>query len=513
MKKLILISIAMMLSCSIFSQNKPNEQKEGTATVILTAGDVFGDGTGYQLLLDSDAATSENLYEETMQLGYVAIGYSYIQYEYTLPEGADGNGNNIVFNSSASITIPAGTYDYVVMNPSSNKIWIANQFGTNSTLESGYVFEAGKTYIFAMSKLGTNDNLTITILDENSDATIFKSVNNLSLSAKVGESTNGGVSVFGFGFSESLNISTTAPFSISTDANSYSSNVTLPSNGGDIYIKYSPTVEGTDNNTIIISAGTLSDTISLTGFAYDCFSTLSNPYVETFPFNETSEYCWTIIDANNDGYTFSPVYANSEHSDMSYSIRWNKNLAANDWLISPKLRIAENDEINFSYMARQNGDYVSTEKFSVWIIRDSQDNYESGTQILATTAVECDNSAWKNMSINMTNYAGQEFYVGIKCESDMDQYRFDVNDFTLRTRTSIDENQSETISLYPNPANNSITVQGVANEKIEILNIVGKVVKTIENATENQHIDISNLENGTYFIHANSSVMKFIIVK
>ena len=80
--------------------------------------------------------------------------------------------------------------------------------------------------------------------------------------------------------------------------------------------------------------------------------------------------------------------------------------------------------------------------------------------------------------------------------------------------TNVDEiNKNTTISIYPNPAHSNLQIT-TSNEQlgknIEILDITGKVVSTFENSKTFQKLDISNLQNGIYFIKINNTVAKFI---
>lgn len=67
---------------------------------------------------------------------------------------------------------------------------------------------------------------------------------------------------------------------------------------------------------------------------------------------------------------------------------------------------------------------------------------------------------------------------------------------------------SNTISLYPNPAQNFITVDlsGIAGTQITVFNIQGKLVKTIESSMNlaQQKIDIADLPAGVYIMNINT---------
>jgi hypothetical protein len=82
-----------------------------------------------------------------------------------------------------------------------------------------------------------------------------------------------------------------------------------------------------------------------------------------------------------------------------------------------------------------------------------------------------------------------------------------------RDPVNVNTNIAEAISIFPNPANNVITVANAENANIVVLNMLGEVVANINNASANQTIDINELANGTYFVKVNSEVFKINIVK
>ena len=69
------------------------------------------------------------------------------------------------------------------------------------------------------------------------------------------------------------------------------------------------------------------------------------------------------------------------------------------------------------------------------------------------------------------------------------------------TTTGID-NLSNSISLYPNPANDVVNVQSTMYnvQEVEVIDVYGKVINVV-NATDNlTHINVSGLANGMYFV-------------
>ena len=139
------------------------DAKSGTATVVLVAGDIWGDGTGYQMLLDADATAYGTIISNSSHLspnGNAPAGV-YEAFEFKIPTNADGilNTSNIVLNDSIAITIPGGVYDCCIVNPvpERNMIYTVD-------MRNNYYFQAGCTYIFKVLPTQTSDEVVLTVI-------------------------------------------------------------------------------------------------------------------------------------------------------------------------------------------------------------------------------------------------------------------------------------------------------------------------------------------------------------
>ncbi|MBO7422723.1 MAG: DUF2436 domain-containing protein [Oscillospiraceae bacterium] len=133
-----------------------NDIPAGYASVTLTVGDVWGDGSGYQMLLDADAEAFGAIFPETGPLTAAsdASDADYAEFEFKIPENADGamSTENIVIDNSVTILIPAGTYDWCITNPTpGDRIWIASQKGSIGGRADDFCFIEGVAYEFIVS--------------------------------------------------------------------------------------------------------------------------------------------------------------------------------------------------------------------------------------------------------------------------------------------------------------------------------------------------------------------------
>ena len=152
------------------TQNPNTPAPGGMATITLTVGDVWSDGSGYQMLLDADATAygNEIPVEGPLTQGGNAPAGLYDAFEYKIPVNADGSTttSNIVINNSVTIQVPAGTYDWCLTNPTpGDRIWIASNQGNVGGRADDYEFVAGNTYNFTVYLLGQNDATDVEIIE------------------------------------------------------------------------------------------------------------------------------------------------------------------------------------------------------------------------------------------------------------------------------------------------------------------------------------------------------------
>ena len=446
-------------------------------TIILEAHNVWGDGTGYQLLLDADHNTYGTIIPETGALtaGGDVPASVYAEFEYKVPVNADGSltTQNMVFDGSATITIPAGTYDFCITNPTpGDRMWIASD-GIDPTRADDYVFVDGNTYHFLMVMNVSNDACQLTVTANPTSPMIVPSPTSVDFGAlALGNTANSVIAVTNYLLTSDVTATTAAPFEISADGLTYGTTATIPAAGGTLNVRYTPTAVGTDNGTITLSSTGATDvTINLTGAAIDCGNT-SIPYDFSFD-NEAMFECWTIVDANNDDKTFT-------YNNGNVYYTYNSSSAANDWLISPEFVLTGNEMGSFDYWV---GLALYPERFEVYAL-GTNDSVLLVNPVDATNPNSAPITQYFDLSTLIGNYR-----IGIHCISDADEFRLYIDNFSVFS--------SSTASITANPTSIDFGVLPTgtsANNTVDL---------TILNATDDITVSTAapfsvSLDNSTF---------------
>ncbi len=281
------------------------------ATIILNVPtDIWNDGSGYQLVLDAD----HNTYGTTIPTSGNFTAGTFADFEYTIPENAECSTttNTIVVNGNASITIPAGVYDYVFLNPDPNgtTYYIASSNGFSARGDD-YEFEAGQTYEFTLSIVGSNDYITATITDNNT-WTLVEGVNNPYTLENLSAQTTYKYQVQGVDCDGNGN---------NTD---WSASATFTT--GEFYVKHIKGYgTGTGNWYLIASP---IGTIANNNLEEKVINIFSNSY-DLFYFDQAKENEWVNYKPNESGTSTNPhfglekgkgyLYANSNDVDLVFT--------------------------------------------------------------------------------------------------------------------------------------------------------------------------------------------------
>ena len=83
---------------------------------------------------------------------------------------------------------------------------------------------------------------------------------------------------------------------------------------------------------------------------------------------------------------------------------------------------------------------------------------------------------------------------------------------TVSQTASFNEFDKSLLRIYPNPADNFIYIENLSvDSKVELINVVGKKIKSFKIESQNQKLDINDLNRGVYFVKVDDkSAAKFI---
>lgn len=441
---------------------------------------------------------------------------------------SDNNANDWLI--SPEITLPTGgaflSYDYAASGstyPEKYSVWAIPQNGTiatavnilatqtvasssitnnildlssygNQTIRVAFKVEsdADMNYIFF-------DNVSVNAAGE---ASITVNPTSMSFSGLVNSATSAQTAnVVATGLTNDVNITATAPFEVSADGNAFAATATIPQAAvvnTTIYVRMNATTAGAQTGTVTLTSGTATANIALNGSALDCSGAQALPFTEGFE-SDLAE-CWQNIDNDGDGNSWRSEEATDEkpaHSgNFSYTsesyINYVGALTPDNWLITPALAIPAEGATLAWWVAAQDPNYPA-------------DHYEVKVSTSATmntfTTVHEETIAsgdWEERTVNLNNYAGQTIYIAFVHNNCTDNFRMKIDDISVTPGVGIRDNDN-TVSVYPNPANNVINVNASSNiNTIEVFNMMGQKVAAFDANNTTANINVSTLANGIY---------------
>ena len=116
---------------------------------------------------------------------------------------------------------------------------------------------------------------------------------------------------------------------------------------------------------------------------------------------------------------------------------------------------------------------------------------------------------WTTVSIDLSEYQGHDITFKFVYEGD-NAHSWYIDDVKIEQSGGVDDNDGNRISLYPNPAKESIRIEGLEDgSMVEFYNCLGELVKTIRMSKEHE-ISISDLGAGLYLVHRGKTTLRFV---
>lgn len=234
------------------------------------------------------------------------------------------------------------------------------------------------------------------------------------------------------------------------------------------------------------------------------------PYFEGFEIGDTDWMCWTKIENYwNSSETYYPSYwqiGNEYVATGNYSAKhgYNGEYDQNDWLISPRISLANvtNAKLEFKTFEKYPSDMI----YEGVLVSTSGTTQSSFTEIWTQSNAS---SEWKTVDVDLSAYQGQNIYLGFRYKGNNGHTWF-IDDVSVTgTYDAVEETSFDNLAVYPNPANETICINGLDGEtEVNIYNAIGALVKTVVVNT-NDVIDLSNLPSGLYLARFGENTLKF----
>ena len=193
-----------------------------------------------------------------------------------------------------------------------------------------------------------------------------------------------------------------------------------------------------------------------------------------------------------------------------------------DWLISPKIVIAagEFDELSFEFrtatryegnplrvMASMNYDGQSDPNDFDWQDVSSAFDFSQG------------DFEWvESGELEISEIIPGNYYFAFVYTSTTEAaatWEIDYVKLSGKKSVTVDENNIEAIGLYPNPAREQVTFMLESDAQVSIYDMKGRMVSTTDCMVGQAQINVSELENGVYFVNfrfadGTTAVSKFV---
>lgn len=75
---------------------------------------------------------------------------------------------------------------------------------------------------------------------------------------------------------------------------------------------------------------------------------------------------------------------------------------------------------------------------------------------------------------------------------------------------AVEEVNASALNVYPNPASNSFSFNAENDETVEIIDMTGRTVMSVNAVAGENNVNVSELSNGVYFVKMGASVVKFV---
>jgi hypothetical protein len=203
----------------------------------------------------------------------------------------------------------------------------------------------------------------------------------------------------------------------------------------------------------------------------------------------------------------SPITTGANSAGMDGSTLWIDSIGVS-YTPAPNIQPIANNDTVIAY--RNNPLTIST-------LLSNDSDCDGGTLSVASTTTPIHGTN-TNTATTVTytpnlNYVGNDIFEYVLSDGTGGTSRAFVI-VNVLNNTGIENTNDISFSIYPNPVSNNLIVDGLKNNAPFFITDLNskKAIEGNLNSNTNS-IDVSNLQNGTYFINVNGAIKKFNVIK
>ncbi|WP_298145347.1 T9SS type A sorting domain-containing protein [Flavobacterium sp.] len=184
----------------------------------------------------------------------------------------------------------------------------------------------------------------------------------------------------------------------------------------------------------------------------------------------------------------------------------------NYWLISPEISLENSADYIITFNFRTSS--ASANRTLTLTLGTSEDP-STHTQIIAAEPALNSNPGYSAFTYSFTVPTTGQYYIGLHDTSfGVINSSLRIDNFLISSNLNIDSLKSDDISIYPNPANETLYIKNAGRSKIdqlELLDFEGRLIRSLSGDFDNQRgHSISDLSTGVYLVKISSGNMKLI---
>ena len=481
----------------------------GYARVVLSASSIWDDGTGVQMLIDSNATAYGTIipitgdFSDTTQTSINDAIASYSQFEFKIPQNADGNlsTTNIVLSNAITVDIPVGTYDYCIVNPTPTatdpstgtvypgRIWMASG---DLARGDNFTFAEGVTYTFyvgsqAQVYLLQEKDITVFGLTAPQTGTLTSTE---TISVQVGNT--GGL--------EANNI----PVYCKVNQNIFSATISSLASLADTTINFTAdlSAQGTYNITAYSVYPNDADLTNDTMYA----TVTSEPAPSIlWDFNDgllPADWRINNIDGlqthntnmfpNNEAWVITQI---EETNYAAAATSWFDPAGQADrWLVTSRINLQGGNSLKFDVSSYE-PEYL--ESMEIKLSTGGTEPSDFTTLLQSLTDIP---DAFNTQTIDLSNYTGTVRIAFRLISNDKNIGYIDNVKIFGNASGLNDVAATPSFGVYPNPANDFVTITDANGANVKVIDMLGRTLISKVVKSTNETISINDLQTGMYMI-------------